>query len=159
MVPWWAWVAVVAFTLFLLVLDLFVFHRHAHEVSLREAAWLSAFYAGVGLAFGPRLGVAGPEAGGEYLAGYLIEKSLSVDNIFVFAVIFSYFAVPARYQHRVLFWGVLGAIAFRALFIGVGAVLLNEIDWIVYAFGAFLVYTGVRMARGTPSRCTRTATR
>ncbi len=149
MVPWWAWAAVVAFTLFLLALDLFVLHRDAHEVSLREAGWLSAFYAGIGLAFGGLIWVwRGPEAGGEYLAGYLIEKSLSVDNIFVFSLIFSYFAIPAKYQHRVLFWGIIGAIAFRALFIALGAVLLNNIDWIVYAFGAFLVYTGIRMARG-----------
>ena len=149
MVPWWAWAAVVAFTLFLLALDLFVLHRDAHEVSLREAGWLSAFYAGIGLAFGGLIWVwRGPEAGGEYLAGYLIEKSLSVDNIFVFALIFSYFAIPAKYHHRVLFWGIIGAIAFRALFIALGAVLLNNIDWIVYAFGAFLVYTGIRMARG-----------
>ena len=149
MVPWWAWAAVVAFTLVLLALDLFVLHREAHEVSLREAGWLSAFYAGVGLAFGGLIWVwRGPEAGGEYLAGYLIEKSLSIDNIFVFALIFSYFAIPARYQHRVLFWGIIGAIAFRALFIALGAVLLNSVDGIVYVFGAFLVYTGIRMARG-----------
>jgi tellurite resistance protein TerC len=148
-VPWWAWAAVVAVTLALLALDLFVFHRDAHEVSLREAAWLSAMYAAAGLGFGAVVWVwRGPEAGGEYLAGYLIEKSLSVDNIFVFALIFSWFGIPARYQHRVLFWGVLGAIAFRALFIAVGAALLNEVDWVVYVFGAFLVYTGVRMARG-----------
>jgi tellurite resistance protein TerC len=149
MVPWWAWAAVVAFTLVLLALDLFVLHREAHEVSLREAGWLSAFYAGIGLGFGGLIWAwRGPEAGGEYLAGYLIEKSLSVDNIFVFALIFSYFAIPAKYQHRVLFWGIIGAIAFRALFIALGAVLLNNFDWIVYVFGAFLVYTGIKMARG-----------
>ena len=149
MVPWWAWVAVIAFTLVLLVLDLFVLHREAHEVSLREAGWLTAFYAGIGLAFGGLIWVwRGPEAGGEYLAGYLIEKSLSIDNIFVFALIFSYFAIPAKYHHRVLFWGIIGAIAFRALFIALGAVLLNNVDAIVYVFGAFLVYTGIRMARG-----------
>jgi tellurite resistance protein TerC len=149
MVPWWAWAAVVAFTLVLLALDLFVLHREAHEVSLREAGWLSAFYASIGLGFGGLMWVwRGPEAGGEYLAGYLIEKSLSVDNIFVFALIFSYFAIPAKYQHRVLFWGIIGAIAFRAIFIALGAVLLNNFDWIVYVFGAFLVYTGIKMARG-----------
>ncbi len=148
-VPWWAWVAVIAFTLALLALDLFVLHREAHEVSLREAAWMSAFYAAIGLGFGALIWVwRGPESGGEYLAGYLIEKSLSIDNIFVFALIFSYFAIPAEYQHRVLFWGVIGAIAFRALFIALGAVLLDNVDWIVYVFGAFLVYTGVKMARG-----------
>ncbi len=149
MVPWWAWAAVIGFTLLLLALDLLVLHREAHEVSLREAGWLSAFYVAVGLAFGGVIWAwRGPEAGGEHLAGYLIEKSLSVDNIFVFALIFSYFAIPVKYQHRVLFWGIIGAIAFRALFIALGAVLLNNVDWIVYVFGAFLVYTGVKMARG-----------
>ena len=149
MVPWWAWAAVIGFTLLLLALDLLVLHREAHEVSLREAGRQSAFYVAVGLAFGGVIWAwRGPEAGGEYLAGYLIEKSLSVDNVFVFALIFSYFAVPAKYQHRVLFWGIIGAIAFRALFIALGAVLLNNVDWIVYVFGAFLVYTGVKMARG-----------
>jgi tellurite resistance protein TerC len=148
-VPWWAWAAVIGFTLALLALDLFVLHREAHEVSLREAGWMSAFYAGIGLSFGVLMWVwRGPEAGGEYLAGYLIEKSLSVDNIFVFALIFSYFGIPAKYQHRVLFWGVLGAIAFRAVFIALGAALLNNVDAIVYVFGAFLIYTGIRMARG-----------
>jgi tellurite resistance protein TerC len=148
-VPWWAWVAVVAFTLALLALDLLVLHRDAREVSLREAGWTSALYAGIGLGFGGLVWAwRGPEAGGEYLAGYLIEKSLSVDNIFVFALIFAYFGIPARYQHRVLFWGVLGAIAFRALFIAIGAALLDNVDWVVYAFGALLVYTGIRMARG-----------
>jgi len=149
MVPWWAWAAVVAFTLFLLALDLFVFHRDAHEVSIREAGWFSGFYVAIGLGFGGLMWAwRGPEAGGEYLAGYLIEKSLSVDNIFVFALIFSYFAIPPKYQHRVLFWGIIGAIAFRAIFIALGAVLLNNFDWIVYVFGAFLVYTGIKMARG-----------
>jgi len=142
-------VAVLAVTLALLALDLFVFHRDAHEVSLREAGWLSAMYLAAGLGFGVVVWLwRGPESGGEYLAGYLIEKSLSVDNIFVFALIFSWFGIPAKYQHRVLFWGVLGAIAFRALFIALGAALLNNVDGVVYVFGAFLVFTGIRMARG-----------
>lgn len=145
----WIWAAVVGATLILLALDLFVFHRTAHEVSLREAALASAFYVAVGLAFGGLVWAwRGPEAGGEYFAGYLIEKALSIDNIFVFALIFAAFAIPPKYQHRVLFWGVIGAIAFRALFIALGAALLNNVDWIVYVFGAFLVYTGIRMARG-----------
>ena len=91
----------------------------------------------------------GPQAGGEYLAGYLIEKSLSVDNIFVFALIFGYFAVPAAYQHRVLFWGVFGALVFRAIFIAAGATLLDQFHWMIYVFGAFLVFTGIRMARSS----------
>ncbi|MEX0991240.1 MAG: TerC family protein [Actinomycetota bacterium] len=146
-VEWWAWAGFVILILGLLALDLFVFHREAHEVSFREATKFSVFWISLGLAFG---GVVflwlGPKAGGEYLAGYLIEKSLSVDNIFVFALIFTYFAVPNRYQHRVLFWGILGALVFRALFIAGGAALLDRFHWTVYVFGAFLVITGIRMA-------------
>ena len=148
-VPLWIWAAVLAGVLALLALDLFVLHRDAHEVSLREAGVMSAVYVALGLGFGAVVWAwRGPEAGGEYLAGYLIEKSLSVDNIFVFALIFSYFAIPAMHQHRVLFWGVIGAIAFRALFIALGAALLDRVDWIVYVFGAVLVWTGISMARG-----------
>ena len=90
--------------------------------------------------------VAGPQRGAEYFAGYIIEKSLSVDNVFVFALIFSYFAVPARHQYRVLFWGVVGALVLRAVFVLVGAGLLERYDWMIYVFGAFLIYTGIRMA-------------
>jgi len=143
----WVWAAFVGLILALLALDLFVFHREAHEVSFREAAKFSIFWIVLGLAFG---GVVfawqGAEAGGEYLAGYLLEKSLAVDNIFVFAVIFTYFAVPAKYQHRVLFWGIVGALGFRAAFIAGGAALLETFHWMIYVFGAFLVLTGVRLA-------------
>lgn len=143
----WVWAAFVGLILALLALDLFVFHREAHEVSFREATKFSIFWIVLGLAFG---GVVfawqGAEAGGEYLAGYLLEKSLAVDNIFVFAVIFTYFAVPAKYQHRVLFWGIVGALGFRAAFIAGGAALLETFHWMIYVFGAFLVLTGVRLA-------------
>ena len=143
----WTWAAFVGLILLLLALDLLVFHRDAHEVSFREATLYSAFWIALGLAFGLVVFLWwGPSAGGEYLAGYLIEKSLSVDNIFVFALIFTYFAVPAKYQHRVLFWGILGALVFRALFIAGGAALLDRFHWTVYVFGAFLVFTGIRMA-------------
>jgi len=143
----WTWVAFVALILLLLALDLLVFHREAHEVSFREATLYSAFWIALGLSFGLVVWVwLGPSAGGEYLAGYLIEKSLSVDNIFVFALIFTYFAVPAKYQHRVLFWGILGALVFRAMFIAGGAALLDRFHWTVYVFGAFLIITGIRMA-------------
>ena len=143
----WVWAAFVGLILFLLALDLLVFHREAHEVSFREATKFSIFWIALGLAFGGLIFVwMGPEAGGEYLAGYLIEKSLAVDNIFVFALIFSYFAVPAKYQHRVLFWGVVGALVFRAIFIAGGAALLESFHWTIYLFGAFLVFTGIRMA-------------
>ena len=143
----WMWGAFVGFILAMLAVDLLVLHRDAHEVSMREAGIWSAVWIGLALAFGTLIwAVWGPEAGGQYLAGYLIEKSLSVDNIFVFALIFGYFAVPARYQHRVLFWGVLGALVFRAIFIAAGATLLEQFHWMIYVFGAFLVFTAVRMA-------------
>jgi tellurite resistance protein TerC len=143
----WAWVGFLGLILFLLALDLFVFHREAHEVSFREATKFSIFWISLGLAFGVVVYLwLGAEAGGEYLAGYLIEKSLSVDNIFVFALIFTYFGVPQKYQHRVLFWGILGALVFRALFIAGGAALLERFHFTIYIFGAFLVLTGIRMA-------------
>jgi tellurite resistance protein TerC len=143
----WAWGAFVGFILFLLALDLFLFHREAHEISIREATVWSVIWIALGLAFGAVIWAwQGGEAAGEYLAGYLIEKSLSVDNIFVFAVLFSYFAVPAAYQHRVLFWGVLGAIVFRAIFIAAGVTLLNLFHGVIYVFGGFLVLTGLKMA-------------
>jgi tellurite resistance protein TerC len=144
----WVWGAFVALILALLALDLFVFHREAHEMSFREAAKFSVFWVGLGLAFGGLVTILwGPTAGAEYYTGYLIEEALSVDNIFVFALLFNYFAVPARYQHRVLFWGIIGALVFRALFITAGITLLAHFHWVVYVFGAFLVFTGVRMAR------------
>jgi tellurite resistance protein TerC len=143
----WVWGAFVGFILFLLALDLFVFHREAHEVSFREATVFSTLWIALGLAFaGVIVWWRGPTAGGEYLAGYLIEKSLAIDNVFVFALIFSAFAVPAAYQHRVLFWGVLGALVFRAGFIAGGAALLETFHWGIYLFGAFLIFTGIRMA-------------
>ncbi len=147
-VPIWAWAATVAVILSMLLLDLFVFHRNAHEVSMREAAVTSAVWITLGLSFAGVVAWAwGATAAGEYLAGYLIEKSLSVDNIFVFALLLSYFAVPKENQHRVLFWGVLGALVFRAIFIAAGATLLDTFSWTIYVFGAFLVLTGVKMAR------------
>ncbi len=147
-VPLWAWAAVVAAILAFLAVDLFVFHRDAHEVSIREAAVTSAIWVSLGLGFSVVIALTwGGTAAGEYLAGYLIEKSLSVDNIFVFALLLSYFAVPPAYQHRVLFWGVLGALVMRALFIAAGATLLETFHWTIYVFGGFLVLTGIKMAR------------
>jgi tellurite resistance protein TerC len=147
-VPLWAWGAVGALIVAMLLLDLLVFHREAHEVTMREAATSSAMWVALGLAFGAVVWMVwGGDRAGEYYAGYLIEKSLSVDNIFVFALLFSFFAVPAAYQHRLLFWGVLGALVFRGLFIAAGAALLENFHWIIYVFGGFLVWTGVRMAR------------
>ncbi len=145
--PVWAWIAFVVFVLAMLALDLFVFHREAKEVSFREAALTSGFWVFLGLTFGVFVWIwAGPTTASEYFAGYIIEKSLSIDNIFVFALIFSYFAVPLRYQYRVLFWGVVGALIMRAIFILVGAQLLERFHWMIYVFGAFLIFTGIRMA-------------
>jgi tellurite resistance protein TerC len=142
----WVWLALIAFIAVLLALDLFVFHREAHEVSFREATVFSAVWVAIGVGFGVLILVwQGAETGGEYFAGYLIEKALSVDNVFVFAMLFAYFAVPPEYQHRVLFWGVIGALAMRGVFIALGAQLLETYDWIVYFFGALLIATGLRM--------------
>ena len=143
----WMWVGFNLFVLAMLALDLGVFHRKAHEVSLREAGAWSAVWVALALAF--NYGVyrfMGPQAGLEFLTGYLIEKALSVDNIFVFVLIFSYFRVPAQYQHRVLFWGILGALLMRGGMIAAGAALIERFHWIIYLFGAFLVVTGIRMA-------------
>ncbi|GHO60169.1 TerC family protein [Ktedonobacter robiniae] len=142
----WPWVLFNAFVVVLLALDLGVFHRHSHTVSTREALIWSAVWIGLALAF--NLGIyifQGPDLALQFLTGYLIEKSLSVDNIFVFVLLFTYFAVAPRHQHRILFWGVLGALIMRGLLIGVGTVLLETFHWIIYLFGAFLVFTGIRM--------------
>jgi TerC family integral membrane protein len=144
-VPLWAWAAVLAVILAMLAVDLFA-HRSAHVVSIKEAAAWSAVWVTLGLGFGAVVWWAyGAQAGAEYYAGYLIEKSLAVDNVFVFALIFTYFAVPREYQHRVLFYGVLGALVFRAIFIAGGSVLIDSFAWILYLFGAFLVVTGWKM--------------
>ncbi|HEX5996350.1 MAG TPA: TerC/Alx family metal homeostasis membrane protein, partial [Jiangellales bacterium] len=146
-VPLWAWAAVLAVILVMLTVDLLA-HRKAHVVSVKEAAAWSAVWVSLGLGFGAVVWLTyGSQAGGEYVAGYLIEKSLAVDNVFVFALIFTYFAVPREYQHRVLFYGVLGALVFRAIFIAGGVVLIEQFAWILYIFGAFLVYTGWKMFR------------
>jgi len=146
-VPLWAWTAVLAAIVAMLAVDL-VAHRKAHVVSVREAAVWSAIWVALGLGFGAIVWAAyGAQAGGEYFAGYLIEKSLAVDNVFVFALIFTAFAVPPKYQHRVLFYGVLGALVFRAIFIAGGVALLDRFHWVLYLFGAFLILTGVKMLR------------
>ena len=146
-VPLWSWVAVLAAILAMLAVDLLA-HRREHVVTLREAAAWSAVWVTLGVGFGVLVWrVYGAEAGGQYFAGYLIEKSLAVDNVFVFALIFTAFAVPRQYQHRVLFYGVLGALVFRAVFIAGGAALLDRFHWVLYLFGAFLVLTGWKMLR------------
>jgi tellurite resistance protein TerC len=145
--PIWAWIGFAAFVLAMLALDLGVFHRESHEVRVREAMIWSGVWVALALLFNLVLYYSrGPEPALEFLAGYLIEKSLSVDNIFVFLLIFTYFRVPPRYQHRVLFWGVLGALVMRAILIALGVSLIHRFHWVIYFFGAFLVLTGVKMA-------------
>jgi tellurite resistance protein TerC len=143
----WLWAGFNLFVLAMLALDLGVFHRKAHTVSFKEATAWSAVWITLALLFNAGIWYfRGPEAGVQFLTGYLVEKSLSIDNIFVIALIFSYFAVPAIQQHRVLFWGILGALAMRAAFILAGAALLEAFHWIIYVFGAFLIVTGLKMA-------------
>ncbi len=149
-VPGWLWVAFIAGVVVMLLVDLLVLNREAHEISVREAAITSAVWIAIGLSFSLVLwGVldTGGTAAARYLTGYIVEKSLSVDNVFVWAVIFGYFSVPSKYQHRVLFWGIFGALVMRAIFIFAGAALLDALDWMMYVFGAVLLYTAVKVFR------------
>ncbi len=144
--PAWLWVAFVAVVVTLLVIDLGVLHRDDHVIEAKESLLLSAAYIGAGLAFGGWVWwYLGPQSGMEYLTGFLIEKTLAMDNVFVIAMIFAFFAVPQQFQHRVLFWGVLGVIVLRAIMIGLGAALVSQFSWVLYLFGAFLLATGVKM--------------
>jgi tellurite resistance protein TerC len=143
----WLWVGFNIFVVVMLAVDLFVLHRDAHEVRVTEAAAWSVAWVALGALFGTGVYVfMGREAGLAYFTGYVIEKALSVDNIFVFVVIFSTFRVPARYQHRVLFWGVLGALIMRGAMIVAGTYLIHQFHWVLYVFGGLLVVTGIRMA-------------
>jgi len=140
------WGSFTAFILAMLALDLGVFHRKAHEVRFKEAVGWSIFWIGLALAFNAWVAYAfGPQKGMEFLTGYLIEKALSVDNVFVFLVVFTTFSVPAVYQHRVLFWGVVGALVMRAVFIAAGAAVLEAFHGIIYFFGALLLFTGIKL--------------
>ncbi len=142
----WPWIGFNLFVLAMLAIDLGVFHRKAHSVLLKEASIWSVVWISLALIFNAGLYVLrGPEPALQFFTGWLIEKSLSVDNIFVFVLLFTYFRVPVAYQHRVLFWGILGALVMRGILIAVGAVLLEEFHWILYLFGAFLIFTGIRM--------------
>ena len=160
---WWLYASFTALVLGLLALDLGVFHREAHEVRFKEALTWSAVWIGLALLFGaglyfyslwkfpldPRLAgldhvALAKQTGLEYLTGFVVEKSLSVDNIFVFVVVFGYFAIPARYQHRVLFFGILGALVFRVIFISLGSVLM-QFHWVIWLFGGFLILTGIKI--------------
>ena len=143
----WFWIGFNAFVLGMLALDLGVFHKKAHVVSPKEAGIWTAVWVSLAFAFAGGLwAFAGSHAALTFLTGYVIEEALSVDNIFVIVLIFAYFGIPLKYQHRVLFWGIIGALAMRGTFIGVGALLINRFDWILYLFGALLVFTGARMA-------------
>jgi tellurite resistance protein TerC len=142
----WFWVGFITFVLAMLALDLGVFHRKAHEVRPREAGAWVAVWVSLAMVFAAGLWYfEGSAIALTFITGYVIEESLSVDNLFVMVVIFNYFAVPAASQHRVLFYGILGALIMRGLFIGLGAVLLARFEWILYVFGAMLLFTGIRM--------------
>ncbi len=147
--PIWGWAAFVGGLIGLLLVDLLFFQRDAHVVSPKEAGVWSAVWIGLGVSFAGVIYLLYPhggEAATDYLSGLLIEKSLSVDNLFVFVLIFQYFSVPAKYQHRVLFWGIFGAFVFRGIFIALGTVLLSQFSWVAYIFGAFLLFTAYRLA-------------
>jgi tellurite resistance protein TerC len=142
----WHWLAFGVFVVVVLALDLFVFHRHSKETTLREAAVWTLVWCSLALAFNAVLWQwLGPTAGKEFLTGYIIEWSLSMDNVFVFAVIFSFFRVPLKYQYRVLFWGILGAVVMRLTFILIGAALIKQFGWVMPIFGLFLLYTGIKL--------------
>ena len=140
------WIGLLGIIVVLLLVDLLVVHREGHEIRTREAAIESAVWIGIGLLFGLAVWIGfGGAAAGEYYSGYLIEKSLSVDNVFVWAIVMSYFVVPPKYQHRVLFWGIFGALVMRAVFIFAGVALIEKFDWVLYVFGGFLLYTAMKL--------------
>ena len=146
--PWWAWAGFLAFIAAMLAFDLGLLNRRAEAVTIRQALAWCGVWLGLALAFNLLVaGRMGAQPALEFLTGYLVELCLSVDNVFVFIVIFQYFHVEPRYQHRVLFWGIVGAVVMRALFIFAGIGLINAFHWIIYLFGAFLVFTGVKLAR------------
>ena len=142
----WIWLVFIGIVVTLLAFDLGVLHKEDREIGVRESLLLSSGYISVALIFGAWVWwYLGSQSGMEYLTGFLIEKSLSMDNVFVIALIFTYFAIPRQYQHRVLFWGILGVIVLRAIMIGLGATLVSQFSWILYIFGVFLVFTGIKM--------------
>jgi tellurite resistance protein TerC len=149
-VSWYVYAGFIAFVIAMLLVDLRLFHAEDTEPKPKQSLTWVLIWVSLAIAFGlVLLFTQGARVGGEYFAGYLIEYSLSVDNMFVFVLIFSYFKVPFAYQHQVLFFGILGAIIFRGIFIALGTALIQNFDWIIYVFGAFLIYTAVRIARGT----------
>jgi len=152
--PLWMWVAFTVVVITLLFLDLGVFHRDNRKIDVKESLYMSAFYISIALLFGVWVWASlGATAGENYFTGYLVEKTLSMDNVFVISLIFTYFAIPQQYQHRVLFWGILGAVVMRGIMIFAGAALIAQFHWILYVFAAFLVFTGIKMltASDTPT--------
>ena len=142
----WIWLVFITIVITLLAFDLGVLHKDDREIGVRESLLLSGGYISVALMFGAWVWwYLGAQSGMEYMTGFLIEKSLSMDNVFVIALIFTYFAIPRQYQHRVLFWGILGVIFLRAIMIGLGATLVSQFSWVLYLFGVFLVFTGIKM--------------
>jgi len=145
-ITWWHWAAFIACVLVFLALDLGLFHRHAHVVKFREALLWTATWFSLAMLFALALRpLRGPEEALEFLTGYLIELSLSMDNVFVIALIFAYFQIPAQYQHRVLFWGIVGALVMRGIMIGAGVALISWLSWILYVLGLFVLFTGIKM--------------
>lgn len=144
--PIWMWATFMGIVAVLLAFDLGVLHRKQREISIKESLWLSAFYISIALAFGAWVWHSlGAQSGKEYLTGFIVEKTLAMDNVFIISLIFTYFAIPHQYQHRVLFWGILGVIVLRAIMIGLGATLVSEFSWILYIFAVFLIATGIKM--------------
>jgi tellurite resistance protein TerC len=144
--PAWMWAVFLSLVLALLALDLGVLHKSSREIGIRESLFLSFFYITIGLAFGGWIWFqSGEQLALEYLTGFVVEKSLAMDNIFIIAMIFSYFAIPRQYQHRVLLWGILGVIVLRGIMIAGGAAIVENFHWVLYLFAAFLVITGIRM--------------
>lgn len=142
----WVWGLFIGIVITLLVIDLGVLHKDNHVISVKESLWMSAGYIAIALIFGVWIWwEMGPESGINYLTGFFVEKTLALDNIFVISLIFSYFAIPQIFQHRVLFWGILGVIVLRGIMIGLGAALIDQFSWVLYIFGAFLVLTGIKM--------------
>jgi len=144
--PLWMWLVFATIILCLLILDLGVMHRKEHEIAVKESLILTVFYTSIAMVFGLWVWYeTGPVKFAEYLTGYVVEETLSIDNVFVIAMMFSFFHIPRIYQHRVLFWGILGAILLRGIMITVGAALVAEFEWVLYIFAAFLIVTGVKM--------------
>lgn len=142
----WLWLVFIGIVITLLTLDLGVLHKDNHEIGVKESLWMSAGYIMIAMLFGSWIWwEMGAESGMNYMTGFFVEKTLALDNIFVISLIFAYFAIPRIYQHRVLFWGILGVIVLRGIMIGLGASLVTQFSWILYIFGAFLIITGIKM--------------